>query len=207
MGYKQEKLIVGVDEAGRGPLAGPVAIGVAVVPHDFDWVLLEGVGDSKMLSPKKRGEIFERAKELKKSGALDFVVVMGSAKEIDTTGIAVVIKNCIKKSFKKLRLAPERCFIKLDGSLHAPADFKQETIIKGDSKELIIGLASICAKETRDEYMKKISKKYPQYGFDIHKGYGTKQHRELIGCNGLSAEHRATYCQNRHLWGTVVKEK
>lgn len=197
------KFSAGIDEAGRGPLAGPVAVGVVVIPNNFDWKLIEGVGDSKKVTPKNREAIFRRAKELKKEGKLDFVVIMGTAKEIDKKGIAVVIRGCIEKGIKKLKVKPNDCFVKLDGSLRAPSEFSQETIIKGDSKELIIGLASICAKETRDAYMKRISKKLPKYEFEIHKGYGTKRHRQLIFKYGLSLEHRSNYCQNVHLWGKL----
>ncbi len=197
------KFSAGIDEAGRGPLAGPVAVGVVVIPNNFDWKLIEGVGDSKKVTPKNREAIFRRAKELKKEGKLDFVVIMGTAKEIDKKGIAVVIRGCIEKGIKKLKVKPNDCFVKLDGSLRAPSEFSQETIIKGDSKELIIGLASICAKETRDAYMKRISKKLPKYEFEIHKGYGTKAHRDKIATHGLSLEHRASYCQNVHLWGKL----
>jgi ribonuclease HII len=168
---------------------------MVIVPRDFNWNLIPGVGDSKQVTPKNREAIFRRAKELKKEGKLDFAVVMGSAKEIDKKGIAVVIRNSIEKGLKKLQVNPKECFVKLDGALRAPSEFSQETIIKGDSKELVIGLASICAKETRDEYMIKVSIKVPLYEFDKHKGYGTKRHRQLIFKNGPSQEHRKTYCR------------
>lgn len=195
--------LVGVDEAGRGPLAGPVAVGLVAIPNGFDWKQLPGVRDSKQLSTKQREGIFDRAKELKEAGKLDFVVVMMSAKDIDRRGISAVIRLAIEKGLEKLQMRPEACFIKLDGSLKAPAGFSQETIIKGDQKEQSIGLASVCAKETRDAYMRNISKKLPGYGFDVHKGYGTKKHRLAIFQNGLSIEHRESYCQNWYLWGKV----
>jgi ribonuclease HII len=199
----QMKNLVGVDEAGRGPLAGPVAVGMVVVPDNFDWSLIEGVGDSKKVTPKNREAIFWRAKQLKREGELDFVVLMGDAKEIDSDGIAAVIRNLIEKSLRKLKLKPEVGFVRLDGALRAPSSYEQETIIKGDSKELVIGLASICAKETRDAYMREIAKQFPAYQFELHKGYGTKSHRQKIAQFGLSPEHRVSYCQNRHLWGKV----
>jgi ribonuclease HII len=195
MGYKQGKWLIGVDEAGRGPLAGPVAVGVVKVPDRFDWTLLSGVGDSKKVTSKKRAEIFQRTQELKKEGRLDFVVTMGSAKEIDEKGITVVVRHCIEKGMKELKLNPAECMVKLDGTLRGPSEFRQDTIIKGDSKELVIGLASICAKETRDEYMQKIAKRFSAYGFEVHKGYGTKRHCDLIREHGLSELHRVTYCQ------------
>jgi ribonuclease HII len=199
----QIKYVVGIDEAGRGPLAGPVAVGVVVVSKNFDWKLIPGVGDSKKVASKNRAAIFRITKDLKQEGKLDFTVVLGSVKDIDKKGIAEVIRNCIQKGLNKLELKPDDCFVKLDGALRAPSQFSQETIIKGDSKELIIGLASICAKETRDTYMKRLAVKNPHYGFEVHKGYGTKDHRRLITQYGISKEHRMSYCQNVHLWGKL----
>lgn len=199
----QMNYVVGVDEAGRGPLAGPVAVGMVKIPVRFDWRSIEGVGDSKKVTPKKRKMVFQCAKELKAERKLDFVVLLGSAEEIDEKGIAVVIRGLVEKGLKKLKADPEEVFVRLDGALRAPSQFEQETIIKGDQKELVIGLASICAKETRDEYMLKISSQFPEYEFEVHKGYGTKVHRQLILKKGLSPEHRISYCQNRHLWGKV----
>lgn len=199
----QIKLLAGIDEAGRGPLAGPVAVGVAVVPVNFDWSLIEGVRDSKQISSKNRGVIFTRAKQLKKEGKLDFVVAMVSAKVIDEKGIARAITTAMNRAIQRLQLNSKDCFIKLDGSLRAPSEFSQETIIKGDSKEKVIGLASICAKETRDTYMVSLAKKYPEYELEAHKGYGTKSHRRQIFKNGTSNIHRQSYCQNAHMWGKV----
>ncbi|MEK7462242.1 MAG: ribonuclease HII [Patescibacteria group bacterium] len=199
----KKKWLIGIDEAGRGPLAGPVAVGIVVVPDNFAWSLIPGVGDSKKVSPTKREAVFGRAKGLKKEGKLNFVVMTASAKEIDEKGISVVIRNLIAKGLKKLNVKPESCFVKLDGALRAPVQFPQETIIKGDSKELVIGLASICAKETRDEYMRQMAPQFPAYQFAIHKGYGTKSHRRSIAQNGFTPEHRTTYCQNRHLWSKL----
>lgn len=114
-----------------------------------------------------------------------------------------MIRNSIDQALKKLEVAPENCFVKLDGALRAPSNFEQETIIKGDSKELVIGLASILAKVTRDTYMCRVAKKHPEYNFEIHKGYGTKSHRAQIAKIGLSPEHRSSYCQNRHIWANI----
>jgi ribonuclease HII len=157
----------------------------------------------KLFREKILASFSPRAEELKKEGKLDFAVMMASAKEIDRKGIAVVIRSCIERGLKKLGVNPDECFVKLDGALRAPSEFKQETIIKGDSKELVIGLASILTKVTRDRYMVRVSKKYPKYDFAAHKGYGTKAHQVAIATYGLSVEHRVTYCQNRHLWGKV----
>jgi ribonuclease HII len=196
------KWLVGIDEAGRGPLAGPVAVGVAKISKDFDWKLIEGVGDSKQISAKKRELIFNRAQELKKQNKLDFAVSMVSAKVIDDIGITGAISLAISRSISRLKLSPKDCYIKLDGSLKAPIEFSQETIIKGDSKERVIGLASILAKETRDAYMMGKSSEviFAAYGFAAHKGYGTKSHRQAIKENGLSSEHRKSYCKNAMMW-------
>ncbi len=215
---------IGIDEAGRGPLAGPVAIGLVLIPADFDWNLIPGVNDSKQLTEKKREVIYERAVALCKAGELQYVVEMPSAKAIDKQGIAVVIRAAIASGLQSLStrqdlllensqktkplsqsestrscLVLEECVVKLDGGLKAPPEWvHQETIIKGDAKEKVIGLASIMAKVTRDRYMERIAKKsvYQPYDFARHKGYGTKVHREAIAQYGLSPEHRISYCKN-----------
>ena len=217
--------LIGVDEAGRGPLAGPVSVGVVLVPRDFDWNLISGVNDSKKLSAKRREVIFKRALELVAAGKLQYSVQMPSAKMIDKKGIAQVIRTAMAKSLREVmvenprgplgrksrrdldtpefgsrsRLDVGEVVVKLDGSLYAPAEYvHQETIIKGDAKEKVIGLASIMAKVTRDRYMEKIAKKsaFQVYNFAQHKGYGTLAHRTAIAEHGLSSEHRASYCKN-----------
>lgn len=221
---------VGVDEAGRGPLAGPVAVGVVLVSADFDWDLLPGVGDSKAISEKKREVIYKEAMLLAKAGKIVCTVEMASAKVIDKRGIVSAIRDCIDKGLKTvlaeakdtstrsrlvlnksnkngqksstrrdLVLDWEMIYVKLDGSLKAP-DYclHQETIIKGDAKEKVIGLASILAKVTRDAYMRRVATRpaFAPYYFARHKGYGTAVHRRAIAKYGLSPEHRATYCKN-----------
>ncbi len=205
------KYLVGIDEVGRGPLAGPVAVGAVFVAADFDWEVLPGVNDSKKLSEKNREAIFLRAEELKKAGQLNFVVSMVAAEVIDKKGIVPAINLAMERSLKKLEFTipfkwnsedggdwkTEEVLVKLDGSLKAPARFvNQETIIKGDSKEKVIGLASIVAKVTRDRYMvqKSAEQIFAPYDFASHKGYGTKAHCEVIKVEGLSALHRHTFC-------------
>jgi ribonuclease HII len=194
----KKSLIVGVDEAGRGPLAGPVAVGVAVVPKSFDWQALVGVTDSKQLSAKKRAAIFETAKTLKKAKQLDYTVSLVSAAVIDKIGITKAISLALERALLRLEADPKTCQIKLDGGLKAPAQYQQETIIKGDQKEKVIGLASICAKETRDLYMvrKQALPAFAPYDFATHKGYGTNAHRAAIKQLGLSVEHRKSFCKN-----------
>jgi len=190
------KFIVGVDEAGRGPLAGPVTVGLVKIPADFDWELVPGVRDSKKISEKKREVIYKRVLELHIQKKLSYVVKSVSAKSIDSKGISPAIRRSIAAGIDDLECNPADTFIKLDGSLHAPAHYAQETIIKGDDKEMVIGLASIMAKVTRDRYMIEQDAIYPQYGLAQHKGYGTKAHREAIAQHGFSPIHRQSYCGN-----------
>lgn len=188
---------VGIDEAGRGPLAGPVAVGAVLVSYDFDWSLLPGVGDSKQLSERKREEIFLMARRLKAAGQLDFAVAMVGPGVIDRQGITAAVRQGINRTLKRLGPDPTETFIKLDGLLQAPPEFKfQETIVKGDARELVIGLASIMAKVTRDRYMKRLAaqSEFSAYDFATHKGYGTKAHQAAIVQYGLSAHHRRSYC-------------
>lgn len=190
---------VGVDEAGRGPLAGPVAVGVAVVPSDFDWRYIPGVGDSKQVKEGERERVVQIARALKRAGVIDFHVALVSHTVIDRIGISGAVRKGIEACFKKLALDSKKTEVKLDGLLSAPADFvHQETIIKGDAQEKSIGLASILAKVSRDQHMRTEAKKYPRYAFEIHKGYGTKKHRDAVMRFGLSPIHRRTFCKKYH---------
>lgn len=202
---KKPQYIIGIDEAGRGPLAGPVAVGVAFVPKTFKWKLLPGVTDSKALSPKKREVIYATARALQKTGELDYEVVMVSAKRIDIIGISVAIKQALAQALTKLeKRHPDVNFatdslVQLDGGLKASSEYlRQETIIKGDLKVKEIGLGSIMAKVTRDQYMEKLASKsaYTAYNFAKHKGYGTQAHLAAITAYGTSAEHRLSFCKN-----------
>ena len=190
------KWIVGVDEAGRGPLAGPVAVGMVVVPADFDWDLILGVGDSKKVSESNREVVYKQAQYLRHQRKLNFAVSQVGAPVIDEKGIVFAINLAIARCIKRLDIHPNTHQFKLDGSLYAPVQFQQETIIKGDAKEKSIGLASIVAKVTRDAYMQRIDRKYSQYGFATHKGYGTLAHRQAISQCGKSPIHRVSYCKN-----------
>ena len=193
----KQRFIAGVDEVGRGPLAGPVAVGVAIVPIEFDWTLLPGVGDSKVLKPKEREAIFRLARELRAAGVLNFKVSASSHAVIDDRGIVFAVNQAMSRAFADLKVKPTECLVLLDGALRAPSTFeRQRTIIKGDATEKVIGLASILAKVTRDRYMTRMSTQYPAYGFEIHKGYGTKKHCDLIREHGLSEIHRVTFCRN-----------
>jgi len=189
------RYLIGIDEAGRGPLAGPVAVGAVMIPTDFDWSILEGVRDSKKLSEKKREEFYARASELEQSHILRFTVSTSSSHYIDTYGIVPAIKRALAEALSRFAIEPHDCRVLLDGSLKAPAEYiNQETIIGGDDTEPVISLASIMAKVTRDRLMKRLSPKYPSYNFHVHKGYGTLLHRKAIQAVGLSDIHRATFC-------------
>lgn len=188
------KYIIGIDEAGRGPLAGPVAIGVAFVKADFNFTLLKGVRDSKKLSEKQREEWFEKIKIWRKKKILDFKVSLIGAKIIDEKGISHAIRKGIASCLKRLEANPENSKVLLDGSLKAPVIFKnQTTIIGGDDKEPIISIASIAAKVTRDRKMKRLAILYPKYQFEVHKGYGTALHCQLLRQHGASEIHRQSF--------------
>ncbi len=192
-----KKLLIGVDEAGRGPLAGPVSVGVVAVEKDFDIkAAFPGVGDSKALSEKKREELFAIAEALQQRGDISYVVVFASAEEIDRDGIVPAIRASVYKGVEQL--APEALgvHVLLDGLLNAPPAYSQQTIIKGDATEPVISLASILAKVSRDRVMVSLAKMHPEYGFEKHKGYGTKAHIEAIQKFGLSPMHRRSYCRS-----------
>lgn len=185
--------IVGIDEAGRGPLAGPVAVGVMIIPAKLDKKFFRGIRDSKKLSSKNREMWYLKALEARKKDLLNFSVSLVSEKIIDKKGIVYAIKLGIEKGLNNLKV-PENSKIFLDGGLRAPRNFKyQRTIIKGDEKKPIIALASIMAKVTRDRRMKNLSKKYPKYNFQKNKGYGTKEHIRAIKKHGSTTIHRKTF--------------
>jgi len=187
--------LIGIDEAGRGPLAGPVSVGAVLVAKDFDWSLIEGVRDSKKLSEKVRERIFEKANELQESSLLRYAVATSSATYIDTYGIVPAIKRAVAEALAKLQSDPATTRVLLDGSLKAPEEYiHQETIVRGDDSEPVISLASIMAKVTRDRIMKKLAPKYPSYGFEVHKGYGTAAHLKLIKEIGFCDLHRRSFC-------------
>lgn len=197
--------IIGVDEAGRGPLAGPVSVGVFKAPKNLKNKLIKILGgkikDSKKLSPNQRYTIYRTLFELRKEKRVDFVVSHISNKVIDKIGISKAVQKGINLSLKKLDHTPtnngSHCwYVRLDGLLKAPQEFKnQKTIIKGDEKDIFIACASIVAKVERDQLMTKLAKKYPDYRFEIHKGYGTEKHRNLIKRFGLSPIHRKSFCK------------
>lgn len=190
------RYLVGVDEAGRGPVAGPVSVGAVMVPKKFDVLkMFPDVKDSKLLSPKVRDEIYEEVVARSKRGELEFCVRFADHSYIDTYGITRAVRRAVQKSVLALAPSPEGVRIFLDGLLYAPSKYQQETIIHGDALIPIISLASVVAKVRRDRLMMKFAKKFPNYGFEQHKGYGTKVHRDAILRFGLCEIHRVSYSQ------------
>ncbi len=188
------RFTLGIDEAGRGPLAGPVAVGVVAVPEAFDVVKeFPGVKDSKKLSEKKREKIFEMLVARVAKGDARFAVEFESAETIDQEGIATAVRRALARGVNTL--APDAALVKvqLDGALRAPPEYSQETIINGDELIPIISLASIAAKVSRDRLMLELATQYPHYGFEKHKGYGTKVHYEMLQKYGLCAIHRHSF--------------
>mgnify|MGYP001579745551 CR=1 FL=1 len=188
--------VIGIDEAGRGPLAGPVAVGAVSVPLDFNKNFFKSIKDSKKLSPSDRELWFALALEAKKGGLLNFAVSLVSEKVIDRHGISYAIKLGIKRTLKTLGV-PTDSQVFLDGGIKAPKEFRHQlTVIKGDEKIPVVSLASIVAKVTRDKRMVKLSKKFPKFDFQIHKGYGTNLHRSAIQKYGLTEVHRQSFLKH-----------
>ncbi len=186
--------MLGVDEAGRGPLAGPVAVGVVMVPEGFDVAKeFPGVADSKKLSEKRREGIFEMLEARVAIGDTPFVFEFENAETIDNECISIAVRRALSRGVNAL--APDAALVKvqLDGALRAPPEYSQETIINGDELVPLISLASIAAKVSRDRLMHVLAKEYPQYGFEQHKGYGTKLHYEMLQKHGLSVIHRRSF--------------
>ena len=189
--------VVGIDEAGRGPVAGPIAVGAVLarmetpIEHEY---FAKGIRDSKKLTVGKRENLFSW---IRKNGDLRHVVSMVGPRVVDREGIAVATATAISRALR--RILPEGCkkeevLVLLDGGLQAPATFvNQATIIKGDEKEPLIALASVAAKVSRDHKMRTLSFQHPEYGFDGHKGYGTKEHYKAIRKFGMCHSHRRSF--------------
>ncbi|MBI2610842.1 ribonuclease HII [Candidatus Kaiserbacteria bacterium] len=190
------RYLIGIDEAGRAPLAGPVAVGAAMVKSGFDWSLVGGVRDSKLMSKPARERYFRLMQQMQREGILKFSVAFAPHSMIDEKGITMAVQFAIERALQMLRADPSRSNVFLDGLLSAPDEFKnQQTIVGGDDVLPIISLAAIAAKVTRDRLMTRFAKKFPSYGFEQHKGYGTRSHREAIRRFGLCEIHRMTYSQ------------
>lgn len=177
-------LVAGVDEAGRGPLAGPV-FAAAVILDDMSPI--SGLADSKKLSPKKRDLLYD----IIKARALCFSVAMASVDEIDQLNILQASLLAMQRAVKGLRLKPMKVLV--DGNRLPVLDIRAEAIVKGDSKVASISAASILAKVERDRWCMEIDSQYPLYGFAIHKGYGTSVHLNALKEHGPCALHRSSF--------------
>ncbi len=179
------KIVCGVDEAGRGPLAGPVCAACVVLPTG---TVIEGVNDSKKLTEKKREALYDVIKEQ----ALDYGIAFASEKEIDEINILQATFLAMRRAVESLTvLTPDIALI--DGNKTPGLSIAERSVIKGDAKSANIAAASILAKVTRDRYMLEMAEKYPEYQFQKHKGYGTKLHYEMIEKYGVSPIHRKTF--------------
>jgi ribonuclease HII len=189
-----KKGVVGVDEAGRGPLAGPVAVGAVYVPPGYSLRSIPGIKDSKQMTARERERVYAR---LRAADGIRCAVALTSSAVIDAHGIQYAIRDALRRALRKLQVSPDEVVVLLDGGLRAPEEYtRQRTIIRGDATERVIGAASTVAKVTRDRYMVREHTRYPVYGFDEHKGYGTANHRMAIRKQGLSPIHRRTFCRN-----------
>lgn len=189
---KGYKLICGIDEAGRGPLCGPVCAAAVILPL---YCEIEGINDSKKLSEKKREALFDVIIEK----AVAYSVAMASAKEIDKINILQATFLAMRRAAEGLDAKPDLALV--DGNRSPGLDFDEVTIVKGDAKSVSVAAASILAKVTRDRYMREMDKKYPQFCFAQHKGYGTKLHYEMIDRYGICDEHRRTFLKK--LFGEI----
>lgn len=184
---EQEKgkfIIAGMDEVGRGPLAGPVCVACVIMPLDD---IIEGIDDSKKISEKKRELFAEQIKEK----AIAYSIEMVDEQVIDQINILEATKLCMKRAIENLTLRPDVVLVDAISKLDVNVEIRG--IIKGDALSYSIGCASILAKVTRDNYMVELSKKYPEYGFEKHKGYGTKVHIEALKEIGPCEHHRLSF--------------
>lgn len=186
--YKDLGLIAGIDEAGRGPLAGPVVCACVIMPLESDKII-EGINDSKKLSAKKRAELYEKII----STAIDYCIVPIDEKTIDEINILNATKLGMEKALNGLKKPP---YVVLIDAVKINTSTMQENIIKGDAKSYNIAAASILAKEFRDRLMISLAEKYPNYSFEKHKGYGTKDHITALKQFGKCEIHRDSFIKN-----------
>ncbi|WP_449076683.1 ribonuclease HII [Ruminococcus sp.] len=185
-GYKS---VCGVDEAGRGPLAGPVCAAAVILP---EGVIIDGVNDSKKLSEKKRESLFDVIREQ----ALSYSIAYATVDEIEEINILNATMLAMRRAIDGLDIKADYAMI--DGNKIPPIDIDAECIVKGDAKSMSIACASILAKVSRDRLLYKYAEEYPMYGFDKHKGYGTKVHREAILKYGPCPYHRKSFLKKMY---------
>lgn len=179
--------VCGVDEAGRGPLAGPVCAAAVILPKGM---IIDGVNDSKKLSEKKREALFDVIKEK----ALSYSIALVYQDVIDEINIREATKLAMKNAVEGLNIRPD--YVMVDGNFVPDVSMDRDFVVKGDAKSMSIAAASILAKVTRDRFMLEMAEKYPQYQFEKHKGYGTKLHYEMLDEFGPSEIHRQTFLKS-----------
>ncbi len=192
------KYVIGIDEVGRGPIAGPVVVCACAIVSGVDIIQYfpkQQLRDSKKLTEKRRQDILQKITHHTNSKEILFGIGEVSALRIDEIGISFAIKESLLQALDSLHLqdVPQDSFVFLDGSLHAPEKYEQETVIKGDEKIAEISLASIYAKEYRDTTMKEYAQQFPKYSFEKHVGYGTAAHYEAIKKYGYCDLHRRSF--------------
>ena len=177
-------VICGVDEAGRGPLAGPVCAAAVILPANLE---IPGLDDSKKLTDKRRRELVPIIKE----NAIAYGIAFADEKEIDEINILQATYLAMERAIAQMQVKPELCLI--DGNRSKDFGIPVQTVVHGDSLSASIAAASILAKVTRDDYMLQLAEKYPQYSFEVHKGYGTKAHYAALSKCGPCDAHRMTF--------------
>lgn len=183
------KLICGVDEAGRGPLAGPVCAAAVILPRGLE---IEGLNDSKKLTEKKREALYPVICEK----ALCYGIAFATVEEIEEYNILNATYMAMRRAVEKLSLTPELALV--DGNRDPGLSVPAQCVVKGDGKCADIAAASVLAKVTRDRYMLEMAEKYPEYHFEQHKGYGTKLHYDAIREFGMSPIHRPSFLKKMH---------
>ena len=178
------QLLCGVDEAGRGPLAGPVCAAAVILPRGLE---IPGLNDSKQLTEKKREALYDAVTQQ----ALSFGIAFASVEEIEGLNILNATFLAMNRAIAQLSPQPELALI--DGNRSKGIEIPSRCVVKGDAKCADIAAASVLAKVTRDRYMLELAKEYPQYHFEQHKGYGTKQHYEALAAYGPSPVHRLSF--------------
>ncbi|GCF11138.1 ribonuclease HII [Dictyobacter arantiisoli] len=194
--------IAGLDEAGRGCLAGPVVAGAVILPEREDTLeLFDGVNDSKKLSPATRDRLYDHIMQ----HAVSVGVGIGSVDEIDTRNILQATKYAMQLALQQLKPTPQALL--LDAIYLPKVPLPQRSIIKGDARSLSIAAASIIAKVTRDRIMVALHQEYPEYGFEQHKGYGTAAHLDALHRHGATPQHRRSFAPVRELFGLFASSE
>lgn len=182
------ELVCGVDEAGRGPLAGPVCAAAVILPKDLDVdAVLPGLNDSKKLTDKKRRELYTRIQEV----SVAYGIGCASHLEIDSINILQATYLAMNRALAQLTVLPQLALV--DGNRDPGFSVPTQLVVKGDSSSASIAAASILAKVYRDDRMLELAQQYPRYGFDVHKGYGTKKHYEALRAYGHCPVHRESF--------------